>query len=179
LIIPIQLMIELIKGTNKTADRAQEFHRQIYNVMKPIFDVMEKGINLFCGDGQRRFCFPRLAAFMGDYEEAWRLTGVVHGHCINCTIPSVRIHSKEDEFDANIERNHYDARTGEDAIRLRAEYNKEPTRQALQELNRKGYHPVELFTDMTSFPKCSIYDAIAPDLLHQASKNFHDQIFKK
>jgi hypothetical protein len=179
LIMRIQLMIELIKGNTKTVERAQEFHRQIYNVMKPIFDVMQEGINLLCGDGQRRLCFPRLAAFMGDYEEAWRLSGVVHGHCVNCTVPSFRIHSKEDEFDANVERKRHDARTGEDAIHHRVEFNNQPTRQALQELNRKGYHPVELFTDTIPFPKCSIYDAIAPDLLHQVSKNFHDQIFKK
>jgi len=172
-------MVELIKGDNKTAERSQEFHRQIYNVMKPIFTVMEEGINLLCGDGQYRLCFPRLAAFMGDYEEAWRVAGVVHGHCVNCTIPSFRNHSREDEFDAHVKQNHPNLRTGEEANRLRAEYSNDPTRQALQELNRKGYHPIELFTDMVPFPKCSIYDAIAPDLLHQASKNFYDQVYKK
>jgi len=140
---------------------------------------MEKGVNLFCGDGNRRLCFPRLGAYMGDYEEAWRACGMVAGHCIKCVIPSFRNHSREDEFDAHIEQDHHDIRTAEEAIRLRTEYLKEPRGSALLELNRKGYHSVSLFTDSIPFSKCSIYDAFAPDLLHQVAKNFHDQVFAK
>ena len=175
----IKLIVEFIKGDNKVAERAEEYHRQIYQAIEPIIKVMKEGVNFICGDGNRRLCFPRLAAFMGDYEEAWRACGVVAGHCVKCVIPSFRNHSREHEFDADVERDQHDARTAEEAIRLRAEYQKEPSGPKLLALNRKGYHQVNLFTDPIPFPKCSIYDVFAPDLLHQVSKNFHDQLFTK
>jgi len=162
----IKLIVEFIKGDNKVAERAQEYHRQIYQAIEPIVKVMKEGVNFICGDGNRRLCFPRLAAFMGDYEEAWRACGVVAGHCVKCVIPSFRNHSREHEFDADVERDRHDARTAEEAIRLRAEYQKEPSGPKLLALNRKGYHQVNLFTDPIPFPKCSIYDVFAPDLLH-------------
>jgi Plavaka transposase len=177
-VVRIQLIVELIKEKNKSAERAQLFHEQIYRVMQPIFETMADGINLLCGDGKRRWCFPRFATFMGDYEEAWRACGVLHGHCVACTIPTFR-RTKEGEFHVNIERNDHVARTGAESLRLREEYKAAPSRAALRKLNDKGYHTIDLFTDQFPIPGCSIYDAIAPDLLHQASKNFRDQIFDK
>ena len=78
-----------------------------------------------------------------------------------------------------MERINHDARTGAESLRLREQYKEDPTPAALTELKDKGYHPVDLFTDKFPIPGCCIYSAIAPDLLHQASKNFHDQVFIK
>ena len=152
------------------------FHQQIYTVMKPILDIMANGVNLLCGDGERRWCFPRIAAFMGDYEEAWRAGGVIHGNCVVCTMPTLR---KTTEHHVNVERINHDARTGAESLRLREQYKEDPTPAALTELKDKGYHAVDLFTDKFPIPGCCIYSTIAPDLLHQASKNFHDQVFIK
>ena len=45
-------------------------------------------------------------------------------------------------------------------------------------LKDDGYLAIDLFTDAL-FPACSIYDSIAPDALHQAAKNFYDQVYTK
>lgn len=84
--------------------------------MKPILDIMANGVNLLCGDGERRWCFPRIAAFMGDYEEAWRAGGVIHGNCVVCTMPTLR---KMTEYHVNVERINHDVRTGAESLRLR------------------------------------------------------------
>ena len=139
---------------------------------------MKDGINLLYGDGKRRWCFPRLATIMGDYEEAWRYCGVIQGHCVICTIPTFR-RSKEGELHVNVERNNHDARTGAESLRLRTEYKNNPSPGTLQQLNYKDYQPINLFTDDFPLPGCSIYDTLAPDLFHQISKNFHDQVFEK
>ena len=168
------MLLDLFLDKVHVADRDQVFHDQLKLIMQPIFEVMRIGINLLCGDGNRRLCFPRLCAFMGDYEEAWRSCGVKHGYCVKCRIPSTR---RRADPTIDLKLLTRTPRTGEESLRLRN--NAKNTPQASKELKDSGYHPVDLFTDDVPFLKCSIFDAIAPDLLHQASKNFRDQIYDK
>jgi len=102
----------------------------------------------------------------------------MHGHCVACIIPTFH-RSKEGELHANLEWQDHNARTGIKSLCLRKKYQAKPDKKALQELNNQDYHSLDLFTDDVPLQECSIYDAIVPDLLHQASKNFHDQIFDK
>jgi hypothetical protein len=131
---------------------------------------MRDGINLLYGDGKRRWCFPRLVVFMGDYEEAWRVCDVRRNHCVVCTMPGLR----KKDVDPTVDRKNYPPRTGEESLRLRMSYKDQP-----ETLKQHDYHAIDLFTDDTPFPGCSIYDSITPDLLHQASKNFYDQVYLK
>ena len=163
-------MVDVIKDKDASPERAQIFHDQLRFILQPIFDVMRDGVNLLCGDGKRRWCFPRLAAFMGDYEEAWRVCGVKRNFCVVCTMPALR----QKDVDPAVDRKNCPPRTGEESLRLRTSYKDRP-----ETLKAHGYHAIDLFTDDVPFPSCSIYDSIAPDLLHQASKNFYDQVFPK
>jgi Plavaka transposase len=163
-------MVDIIKDKELSQERTQIFHNQLSFIMQPIFNVMKDGVNLLCGDGKRRWCFPRLAAFMGDYEEAWRVCGVRRNYCVVCTMPSLRAK----DVDPALDRKNCPPRTGTESLQLRTLYKDQP-----EILKQHGYQSVNLFTDEACFPGCSIYDAIAPDLLHQASKNFHDQVFAK
>jgi hypothetical protein len=135
---------------------------------------MEEGINILCADGHRRLCFPRFAAYICDYEEAWRLAGLLKGNCVKCTIQSSRNQSQEEDFDPDIERRNYPLRTSDEAASLRARFGDEKA------LGDYGYRHIIPFTEnCLKTSGCSIHDAVAPDLLHQVSKNFYDQIFKK
>src|SRR5271170_575993 len=163
-------MVDIIKDKDASQERTQIFHDQLKFILQPLFDVMTDGVNLLCGDGKRRWCFPRLAAFMGDYEEAWRVCGVTRNYCVVCTMPSLR----GKDVDPAINRKNCPPRTSEESLRLRTSYKAQP-----DELRKYGYQAINLFTDDAPFPGCSIYDSVAPDLLHQASKNFYDQVFTK
>jgi hypothetical protein len=143
----------------------------LYLILKPIIDVQEDGINILCGDGKRRLCFPRLCQYIADYEELRLLAGILSGYCPKCTIPA--FNHKEPEHNVLAERENYPLRDSDEAHRLRTLLNKEP---ALLKL--RGYHLVTPFSENPIISKCSIYDAAASDLLHQVSKDFYDQIHR-
>ena len=72
----------------------------IYFIMKLIFEVMEESINILCANGHRRLCF---AAYICNYEEAWRLTDFLNGNYVKCTILSSWNQFQEEDYDPDIE----------------------------------------------------------------------------
>jgi Plavaka transposase len=59
---------------------------------------MEDGINMICPDRKRRLCFPKIAAYIADYEEQRMLASILSGHCVKCTIPAFRKSAEDIEF---------------------------------------------------------------------------------
>lgn len=179
----------------------------LVEVLEPLRKVMEDGINLLCPDGNRRLCFPVLAAYIADYEEQRSLASVLMGYCVKCTIPSYRSRTEpigsdnsgapssvnkatsrkhprtsgrdpngstkriritlESSGDENIT---YESRTGEECKRLRSFYADD-----VSHLKSCGLHPTSPFTERHVYS--SIYDALAPDLLHQVQKCLYDYIY--
>lgn len=126
---------------------------------------MKDGINLLCPDGHRRHCFPTLAEYIGDYEEQRVVAGILNGYCPKCTIPSHRSHEPEH----GLESRDFPKRDRDEAHRLRSIHGPRS-----KELKAFGYHHTSPFT--ATHPYSDIHDALAPDLLHQASKCFYDHI---
>ena len=163
-------MIDIIKDKDTSSERTQIFHDQLKFILRSIFDVMTDSINLLCGDSKRWQYFPRLVVFMSDYEEAQRVCSIKQNYYIVYTILALR----RKDVDPAVNRKNYLSRTSEESLRLRMSYKDQS-----EILKKHSYHAINLFTDDASFPGCSIYDSISLDLLHQASKNFYDQVFSK
>jgi hypothetical protein len=76
-----------------------------------------------------------------------------------------------------IQPNDYPPRDGDHAYEFRTRF-----REDVEELKKHGYHLTTPFSEhhiQRGYSiSCSIYDALAPDLLHQMSKNFFDYIYK-
>ena len=167
---PYELGVREEEGSQSTL---QVFHNVLTHILRPIYDVMEDGVSIFCGDGSRRLCFPRLAQYLADYEEQRVLACIVNQHCPKCTIPSF---ARSQRTPLTCDARDYLARTGDYAYEHRSRHADD-----IEALSMFGYHPAEPFTEryyhLSSSLDCSIYDALALDLLHQMSKNFFDFIY--
>ena len=161
-------------------------HDVLELVLRPLTERMEDGINLLCPDGKRRYIVPVLAQYLADYEEQRLLGSILQGCCPKCTIPAFRKteaeHSRlpavpevfeQDENDfyvaAGSRNAHHRPREYDEARRVRL-----ALRHDLKALRALGYHPTTPFTERHIHT--SIYDCLAPDLLHQVSKCFYDYI---
>jgi hypothetical protein len=131
---------------------------------------MRDGINLFYGDGKRRWYFPRLIVFMDDYKEIWRVYDIKWNYYIIYIISALWWK----DMDPIINRKNYPLRTDEESLRFRMLYKDQS-----EILKKYDYHIINLFTDDISFSDYSIYDSIILDLFHQISKNFYNQVFLK
>jgi hypothetical protein len=144
--------------------------------MEPVFAAAEDGVNILCGDGVRRLCFPRFAGYIADYEEQRDLAGILQGRCTKCTIPVFSANNPQ----ATIHhwRRTFKPRTWEDAMNLRERLGDDSDRLGKE----FGYLPDVLpFSDGPRQPQpgCTMFDALAPDTLHQVTKNFHDRLVKQ
>jgi Plavaka transposase len=150
------------------------FHNTISRILEPLYKVMEEGVSIKCGDGHTRLCFPRLSQYVADYEEQRVLAGILSGYCPKCTIPAFRTVEEDDDM---IFPSDYPPRDGDHALEHRTRHGHD-----VNELKVYGYHPLTPFSEYHhhkgSARLCSIYEALAPDLLHQVSKNFFDYVYK-
>ena len=98
------------------------------------------------------------------------LAAILSGWCPKCLLPSYRS-VEESTLQLNervkLESKKHTRRDGPHAHESRS-------RLSERELKSIGYHADTPFTEGSARTGCSIYDMLAPDLLHQVSKNFHD-----
>jgi len=147
---------------------------------------MADGINLECPDGQRRLCFPVLAHYIADYEEQRMLASIISGCCPKCTIPRYKRSSNHGvpmeslpqpqppaTYSSGMQL--YPARENDEAKRLRILYRR-PVHQNIDNADLKafGYHETVPFTEHHIYS--NIYDALAPDVLHQVLKCSYDYV---
>jgi hypothetical protein len=161
-------------------------HDILHSILLPLQNVMDDGINLMCPDGQRRLCFPVIQQYIADYEEQRMLASILSGYCPKCTIPSNRKGKLRTEVDGQPLPQHqpaatyssgmiiYPPRDGDDAKQLRNRYRRMDKFRPNQDLEAFGYHETVPFTQ--HYPFSDIYEALAPDLLHQILKLSYDRL---
>lgn len=88
------------------------FHEALSNILKPIYEVMENGILIKCGDGIQRRCYPGLAQCVADYKEQRLLAGILFGSCPKYLIPPFR---KSAETASQLDPNSFEPRDGDHA----------------------------------------------------------------
>jgi len=72
---------------NQKAEVESVIQQVLYDILQPLDDVYEQGIELTCGDGYVRQCFPRLSAWCADHMEYVNLLGLFTTSCPRCEVP--------------------------------------------------------------------------------------------
>jgi hypothetical protein len=180
-----------VRYNDISKEEYQEWKRGVIHdvlevILRPLTAHMDEGINMLCPDGNRRYIVPVLAQYLADYEEQRLLGSILQGCCPKCVIPAFKKPSsngdaliapsaeqlEQDDDDFYVEGQSdaaYGPRDEYEARRLRLLYREEP-----KTLRTFGYHSTMPFTERHIHS--SIYDCLAPDLLHQISKCFYDYI---
>ena len=66
-------------------ERNHEILRDLMEeIFEPLGNANEKGVEIACGDGNVRLCFPRLAAWIADHMENVTLYGIIQNRCVAC-----------------------------------------------------------------------------------------------
>jgi hypothetical protein len=157
--------------------RVRAYHDIIADIVKPLFDAAEDGVNLLCGDGNRRHCFPRFAQYIADYEEQRELAGILQLRCPKCMIPTYSKTNPDPDLEHHWRRQ-FEPRTMLQSMHLRGHLRDDPDILRQQ----YGYLPeITPFCEAPHEPQpgCTIFDALAPDTLHGVTKNFFDRVVQK
>ncbi|KAG8730682.1 hypothetical protein FRC10_002416, partial [Ceratobasidium sp. 414] len=153
--------LECFTKKGKTHQKERLFHQCMTEIVKPLEQAGRDGVEMTCGDGKIRRCFPILAAYCADNPEQTLIACCKKNLCHRCTVER----DKRGDYAMSPDRDHVDS-----ANALIAQARR---RRATRYLVDNGLHPFgEPF--WARLPHCNIYAALAPDLLHQ----LHKGVFK-
>lgn len=93
--LPVTRLEHLPSQAARRRATANLFHACLRDILEPLKDSAERGINLASGDGIIRRCHPILACYCGDYPEQVLIAGVSTGDCPKCTIPRHHLGSSD------------------------------------------------------------------------------------
>ncbi|KAG8743109.1 hypothetical protein FRC11_014025, partial [Ceratobasidium sp. 423] len=144
-------------------EKAKLFHESMQTILEPLVKAGNEGVEMECGDGFVRRCFPILAAYIADNPEQTLIAGCRRNRCYRCTVAR----DKRGEFppDPPPPRN---PRYTADALEA-----------------QKHGHTSVLFEDeglkpygkpfWAELPHTDIFTCLTPDILHQ----LHKGVFKE
>ncbi|KAG9087059.1 hypothetical protein FRC07_012922, partial [Ceratobasidium sp. 392] len=142
--------------------KARIFHESMQLILKPLIEAGKNGVEMDCGDGYVRHCYPILAAYIADNPEQTLIAACQRNLCHRCTVPQE-------------ERGDYPDIPHPPRI-------PDHTSIALQAYDHQ--HPTALFRDQglkpfgkpfwADLPHANIFTALTPDILHQ----LHKGVFK-
>ncbi|KAG8720172.1 hypothetical protein FRC09_010014 [Ceratobasidium sp. 395] len=147
--------------------KARLFHECMTEILKPLVSAGEHGVEMDCGDGYVRHCYPILAAYIADNPEQTLVAGCKRNVCHRCTVP-------EDERGDLPNQPPPPRIPDHTAVALEA-----------QSLG----HTSSLFHDQglkpfgkpfwADLPHTNIFTCLTPDILHQLHKGvFKDHLMK-
>jgi hypothetical protein len=132
-------------------------------IVKPLEKAGREGIEMACGDGKIRNCFPILAAYSADNPEQTQVACCKRNLCYWCTVERDR----RGEYAIFPDRHHVHS-----ANALIAKSRHRTTQYYIDNGLRPFGRP--FWADL---PHCDIYRALTPDILHQLHKGvFKDHI---
>ncbi|KAG8759585.1 hypothetical protein FRC12_009724 [Ceratobasidium sp. 428] len=67
--------------------KARLFHECMTQILKPLVSAGKHGVEMDCGDGYVRHCYPILAAYIADNPEQTLIAGCQRNLCHRCTVP--------------------------------------------------------------------------------------------
>ncbi|KAG8703498.1 hypothetical protein FRC08_002802 [Ceratobasidium sp. 394] len=156
--------LECFTEKGKTHQKERLFHQCMTEIVKPLEQAGREGVEMICGDGKIRRCFPILAAYCADNPEKTLVACCKKNLCYRCTVER----DKRGDYAMSPDRHHVDS-----ANALIAQARRQRPTQYLVD---NGLHPFgEPF--WARLPHCNIYAALTPDLLHQLHKGvFKDHV---
>ncbi|KAG9122401.1 hypothetical protein FRC07_001227, partial [Ceratobasidium sp. 392] len=158
--------LECFTKKGKTHQKERLFHQCMAEIVKPLEQAGRDGVEMTCGDGKIRRCFPILAAYCADNPEQTLVACCKKNLCHRCTVER----DKRGDYTMSPDRHHVDS-----ANALIAQARR---RRPTPYLVNNGLHPFgEPF--WARLPHCNIYAALTPDLLHQLHKGvFKDHVME-
>ena len=132
------------------------FHYCMQSILKPLEKAGNEGINLTSGDGAVRWCYPILAAYVGDYPEQLLVSIVKSGNCPICRAPRDDIENWDNILEPR------DTGGIITALNSVSQGATEFTKACADE----GVKPVQCVF-WKDLPFINIYSSIVPDILHQ------------
>ncbi|KAF8326774.1 hypothetical protein F5887DRAFT_899535 [Amanita rubescens] len=156
--------------TNKASRRRcliNLFHSCMARILQPLNKAGIRGIIMKDGNGICRRVHPILATYIGDYPEQVLVTGVKSGECPKCDVTRDEIGSIDIP---------YELRNLKDTHKALAQVNMDAItyRDACANARIKPiYHPF-----WEQLPYVNIYQAIAPDVLHQLHQGMLKHLLK-
>ncbi|CCO36287.1 hypothetical protein BN14_10419 [Rhizoctonia solani AG-1 IB] len=154
---------DCFKPKDRGNEKAKLFHESMRTILEPLEKAGKEGVEIECGDGFVRWCFPILAAYIADNPEQTLIAGCRRNRCYRCTV--ARDERGELPPDLPSPRN-----PGHTADALEA--------QALNHTNTlfvtEGLKPYgkPFWADL---PHTNIFTCLTPDILHQ----LHKGVFKE
>lgn len=131
-------------------------------MLEPLEKAGREGVEIECGDGFARHCFPTLAAYIADNPEQTMIAGCRRNLCYRCTV-------KQDDR-GNLPEMRPPPRDPEDtAVALEAQLHGH-TSLLFDSQGLKPYG-IPFWADL---PHCDIFTCLTPDILHQ----LHKGVFK-
>ncbi|KAG9118957.1 hypothetical protein FRC07_006257 [Ceratobasidium sp. 392] len=147
--------------------KARIFHQAMTEIVKPLHEAGKHGLEMDCGDGYVRHCYPLLAAYIADNPEQTLVAGCHRNLCHRCTV-------KQDE---------------------RGDLPEFPPPPRIPDHTANALHAqslgrtTALFHDQglkpfgkpfwAGLPHANIFSALTPDILHQLHKGvFKDHLME-
>jgi hypothetical protein len=153
-LLPVPRKLKKMNKKAKDVQRAtnQEVLREaIKAILSPINQAAVRGMEVLCGDGLIRTCFPRIAAWLGDYPEYINILGLKSGACIWCEADADEFGTLEDRTKPATRRDH-------------KEYCRLYRANDTSTLMTKNVRPIH--NTLWDFEKLDIGKLPKPDLLH-------------
>ncbi|CCO35137.1 hypothetical protein BN14_09252 [Rhizoctonia solani AG-1 IB] len=149
---------DCFKPKDRGNEKAKLFHESMKTILEPLEKAGKEGVEMECGDGFVRQCFPILAAYIADNPEQTLIASCRRNQCYRCTVAR----DKRGELipDPPPPRN-----PGHTADSLEA--------QALDHTNAlfvaEGLKPYGK-PFWAELPHTNIFTCLTPDILHQLHK---------
>ncbi|KAG8747275.1 hypothetical protein FRC12_014116 [Ceratobasidium sp. 428] len=147
--------------------KARLFHESMTQILEPLISAGKDGVEMNCGDGYVRHCYPLLAAYIADNPEQTLVAGCKRNLCHRCTV-------KHDER-GNLPEFPAPPRIP-DHTAVALEAHDFGHTSAL--FNEQGLKPFgkPFWADL---PHANIFSALTPDILHQLHKGvFKDHLME-
>jgi hypothetical protein len=138
------------------------------DLLAPLRDAGKQGVEMLCPDGNTRWIFPLLAAYIADHPEQCLVACCKENRCVRCTVQP----NDREDLDPSPVRD-----PDKTAQALQNDASDNPSARIAREFHAQGlktvYPPF-----WSSLPHTNIFTSFTPDLLHQIHKGvFFDHLY--
>ncbi|QRV85193.1 hypothetical protein RhiJN_13211 [Ceratobasidium sp. AG-Ba] len=155
--------LECFTKKGRAHQKERLFHMCMTEIVKPLEKAGREGVDMACGDGKIRKCFPILAAYTADNPEQTLVACCKKNLCHRCTV------GRDSRGDYALFPNRHHVHS---ANALVAKSRHRTTQYYIDNGLRPFGQPF-----WANLPHCDIYGALTPDILHQLHKGvFKDHV---